>query len=358
MIKNSRTWFAVLLSGFLCLFSVSPAFSGVDVSNIELDFSNGGVDVGENAAAGDSFEYFDVVPGSTPEVNALLSVNNFINITTLDFVDENDHGGNKPIDFQMYNIVATGAYADLTVEFFDASSGDGFTDPISLDNLSITVKDIDIYQSIKVISPDSYELSTRPVSVLDVSSDGVAGTTTFEEPDGNSYSDRDEEVWVVLQYNSIDTFELTGFVKWGGSFTVEFKTTEYGVSSGSSTTRKNVGQPGIFLTVAGEPGRLFEGSDVVFGSYAVAPNSSYQLIVQSISNPSLINQVLATGHVNSGGHLERTIALPRLVAGSYKVILTGTGTGGERLKLTNHVNVDGSGKFTSVSAERLQPVLN
>lgn len=127
-------------------------------------------------------------------------------------------------------------------------------------------------------------------------------------------------------------------------------------STGDASSAES-SNPGIFLTVTGQAGRAFEGSDVVFGSYAVAPNSSYQLLVQSISNPSLINKVLATGHVNSGGHLERTIALPRLVAGSYKIILTGTGASGERLKLTNHINVDSAGKFTSVSAERLQPLL-
>lgn len=67
--------------------------------------------------------------------------------------------------------------------------------------------------------------------------------------------------------------------------------------------------------------------------------------------------MVATGHVNDGGHSERTVAIPRLVAGSCKVVLAGTGAGGESLKLTNHGNVDNSGKITSVSAERLQPVL-
>ena len=118
-----------------------------------------------------------------------------------------------------------------------------------------------------------------------------------------------------------------------------------------------VGDPGIFLTVTGRVGYLFESSEVVYGAYAVAPNSAYQLSVQSITNPTMVNRVLASGRVNSGGHLEATTALPRLAAGNYKITFIGTAANGVPLKLTNHVNVDATGKYTSISAERLQPYL-
>jgi hypothetical protein len=124
-----------------------------------------------------------------------------------------------------------------------------------------------------------------------------------------------------------------------------------------TTESRDAGTPGIFLTVTGRVGYLFESSEVIYGSYAVAPNSAYQLSIQSISNPTMVNRVLASGRVNSGGHLEATTALPFMAAGNYKIILTGTSANGDPLKLTNHVNVDATGKYTSISSERLQPLL-
>jgi hypothetical protein len=136
---------------------------------------------------------------------------------------------------------------------------------------------------------------------------------------------------------------------------------EGGIVFGTEPTERSEsvveGDPGIFLTVTGRVGYLFESSEVVYGAYAVAPNSAYQLSVQSITDPTMVNRVLASGRVNSGGHLEATTALPRLAAGNYKITLIGTAANGVPLKLTNHVNVDATGKYTSISAERLQPYL-
>lgn len=127
--------------------------------------------------------------------------------------------------------------------------------------------------------------------------------------------------------------------------------------SSSSKTTDEEGEPGIFITVTGRPGREFEGTEAIYGSYAILPFSPYQVTLQSISDPTVFKNVLASGRVNSGGHLERTLSLPQVEPGSYKIILMGTGTRGELLRLTNHVNVDSAGKFSSVSPERLQPLL-
>lgn len=118
------------------------------------------------------------------------------------------------------------------------------------------------------------------------------------------------------------------------------------------------GTPGIFLTVTGGVGSLFEGRTVIYGSYAVAPNSAYRLTIQSITNPWQVNRVLASGLVNGGGHLEATAGLPRMEADNYRIIFEGVAANGQPLKLTNHVNVNESDRFTSISAERLQPTLN
>lgn len=134
--------------------------------------------------------------------------------------------------------------------------------------------------------------------------------------------------------------------------------TSSGPNNDSPTnSSENSGEPGIFITVTGRPGREFEGTDVIYGSYAILPLSPYQVTLQSITDPTDLNRVLASGRTDRGGHLERTLSLPRVTSGNYKIILTGTGANGELLRLTNHVSVDGSGKFISVSAERLQPLL-
>ena len=147
--------------------------------------------------------------------------------------------------------------------------------------------------------------------------------------------------------------DATTIANWGCGFTGPYSETvgSYSVRAAA------VGDPGIFLTVTGRVGYLFESSQVVYGAYAVAPNSAYQLSVQSITNPTMVNRVLASGRVNSGGHLEATTALPRLAAGNYKITFIGTAANGVPLKLTNHVNVDERGRYTSISAERLQPFL-
>jgi hypothetical protein len=222
----SKSSASILTAVLLVTLGASAAQAGVNVSDVELDFSNGGIDVGAGAGDGDSFQYDDVVPGSATQVNALVTVSDFVNVETVTFVDENDHSGNKPIDFQFYDV--SDGEATITVEFFDGDAADdGYTTPISLDNLSVTVKDIDVYQSIEVISPDSYELSESPASVLQVTEDTDAGTTTFAETDGDSYGDADEEVWAVLTYDSTSEFSLRGYVYLGGSFTIEFKATAY-----------------------------------------------------------------------------------------------------------------------------------
>lgn len=127
-------------------------------------------------------------------------------------------------------------------------------------------------------------------------------------------------------------------------------------SSGSQSSGED-STAGIFLTVTSRAGDSFSGSSVIYGSYAILPLSPYQVTLQSITEPTEFNRVLSSGRTDRGGHLERTLSLPRVTSGNYKIIFTGTGANGELLRLTNHVSVDGSGKFISVSAERLQPLL-
>jgi hypothetical protein len=126
-------------------------------------------------------------------------------------------------------------------------------------------------------------------------------------------------------------------------------------SSPRSTAAPGTG--GIFLYIAGSPGRVVEGTPVYHGSAGVAPNTSYTLSVQSMGARALTRTVLATGVTNGRGHVEGRIRLGALAPGSYKIVMTGTHPLGHALVLTNHISVDAAGKFVSVSPESLQPSL-
>ena len=129
----------------------------------------------------------------------------------------------------------------------------------------------------------------------------------------------------------------------------------------SSTTTSNSdspGSPGIYLYVAGSAGRLVEGTVVHHGSFAIAPNTPYNLSLQRQDARVSTGTVLATGVTSAGGHLEGLTQLGPLLPGSYKIVMTGYHALGYPLVLTNHISVDSSGKFVSVSAESQQPFLN
>ena len=164
--------------------------------------------------------------------------------------------------------------------------------------------------------------------------------------------------WGVVPGTNIVDEWANGFYTYSGGTLSESSVDDVIEDDTPSTPSASVsGDPGIFLTVTGGAGSLFEGRTVIYGSYAVAPNSPYKLTVQSISNPWRETRVLASGVVNGGGHLEATTLLPRMAADSYRIVFEGVAVNGQPLKLTNHVNVNAAGRFTSISAERLQPLL-
>jgi hypothetical protein len=129
--------------------------------------------------------------------------------------------------------------------------------------------------------------------------------------------------------------------------------------SSSTTSSASPGIPGIFLAV--NPvlvGKPVDGAPVYFGADAIQPNSAYSLSVQSVMNSALTRTVLATGTVNSRGHLNERIELPALNPGTYKIVITGTHRVGHQLVLTNYLTVGANGTIVFVSANRQQPFLN
>lgn len=125
-------------------------------------------------------------------------------------------------------------------------------------------------------------------------------------------------------------------------------------TSSTITSAENTSTPGIFLSLLTSAGSHSGGSEVRFGAYAVQGGSPY---VVSIREANLLGsqRVLASGRANSGGHLDQTIVLPALSAGTHTLVFSAYSTAGAHLILGNTITVDASGVITIVSPEDLQP---
>ena len=131
-----------------------------------------------------------------------------------------------------------------------------------------------------------------------------------------------------------------------------------GSSDGNSSSGSaSAGVPGIFLTVPGPVGRSASEAPIYYGAAGIKPNSTYTLSVQSVTNSALRRTVLASGTVNSRGHLNERVLLGALNPGSYKIVMTGIHASGYQLVLTNYLTVGANGSIVSVSPESQQPFL-
>ena len=118
------------------------------------------------------------------------------------------------------------------------------------------------------------------------------------------------------------------------------------------------GVPGIFLAVNDVlVGSQVTGAPVYCGADSIQPNSIYTLSIQSVTNSALTRIILDSGSVNSRGHLDETVLLPKVNPGSYKIVMTGIHASGNLLVLTNFITIGANGGIVSVSPESQQPFL-
>jgi hypothetical protein len=98
------------------------------------------------------------------------------------------------------NELATGGPGStkLRIDFFDSASA--FTTPVTLNNVAITVMDIDNRQFVTFFGISSYFVSSDPTSVLVVTEDGA--DVTFAETISTSANNSDEQHWAVVRYAS------------------------------------------------------------------------------------------------------------------------------------------------------------
>jgi hypothetical protein len=96
---------------------------------------------------------------------------------------------------------------------------------------------------------------------------------------------------------------------------------------------------------------------VVYGSFAIAPNTIYDLSLEKLNWPAGTRTLLASGLTNNRGSVAGEVQLGALAHGRYKIQLSSTSREGNPLELVNQISVDKSGKLLSLTPETMQSTL-
>jgi hypothetical protein len=236
-----------LTSGLLALASISVAAPAsattiLDAAGQTIKFENADLE-DINANEGGEILYSNVVEIDGTEVDALVTVvdvSEQIFDTTIDLYDDED-ADSYPIESRLFiydeNFDPETAYtpADgfegsmtLKVEFFLG----GTEEPVTLQNVSFYVKDIDTYQYVEVTIPTSYTLDeeTNLDALYNSDDQDIAeGSVRFEELNGVGSESDDQKHWVKVSFDEISTLQYTvGFKTPGGAgFLVSFVPVEF-----------------------------------------------------------------------------------------------------------------------------------
>lgn len=119
--------------------------------------------------------------------------------------------------------------------------------------------------------------------------------------------------------------------------------------------QRELGEPGIFLTLHGSPGERASGRVVEFGAFSAGARAP---VVFSLTTETgtTSKRMLFTGALDAKGNLEKSLNLPQLAAGTYSLMMSSKDRLGNHVVLTNRFTVDASDYYVSVTPERLQPV--
>jgi LPXTG-motif cell wall-anchored protein len=179
-----------------------------------FDFSNVG-DLGEDFEVNDTFTYENVTVIDGITVDAIVTVNQMVNIDRTDpdwppFLDESS---NSSIGTYFSPTDELEGFVEYTVDFYENNDPDT---PMTISDLSLTVKDIDELQYIAAENVDSFNLSSSPVTKL---TPRRAGDVLFiEELNDISSESPDEDHWAVLKFDSTSSVTLRVGSKAGSAY--------------------------------------------------------------------------------------------------------------------------------------------
>ena len=230
----------------------SYASTPVDIANGQLNFgADSGTNqisrIGTGAGVGFTHRYSSVFAG----VDAVLSV---VAINNLDKDDIAENGADNLLDYVDNRDSVTGKQIDIQIDV-KGVSGDtsesgsatlrvdfvafGTNDPVTLQNISIIVTDIDDNQYVTFSGINAYETSSSPLTALVVTPS--SGTYEFKEPADASSIDTDEKYWALVEYASADSVSWTIGAREAGS-------ASFGVSFADATWTAAATRTPITLT--------------------------------------------------------------------------------------------------------------
>jgi predicted RNA-binding protein Jag len=237
-----------LASGFLAFASISGAAPAsattvLDATGVTFEFNN---DDDIDGEIGEYTLYQDVATIEGIDIDAKVTAVAQTDEDVLEEIDEYDSdedyfGGLDtniwvgcgidcwPYDTEFWT-PADGFKGSLTIniEFFEA----GTENPVTLENFSFYVKDIDTYQYIEVLDPDAYvfDAETNLSAVYPENDPEIAdGNVRFYEANGVESSSSDQPHWVQINFDSISslTYKVGQNVPGGAFFGVYFTSAEF-----------------------------------------------------------------------------------------------------------------------------------
>jgi hypothetical protein len=177
--------------------------------------------IGADVALGFTHRYDDVFSG----VDAVATLVDVVNIDSdddelvadllVDYFDKNSSSG-KEIDFDL-DVFGNSdipdpevGYATFRIDFVEANSNTSVT----LENVAILVRDLDKQQFIAFAGISRYELSQSPETEIAVTDSD--GRFEFFEEDGDESDSSDQDFWVAVEYESVDSITITAGARQSG----------------------------------------------------------------------------------------------------------------------------------------------
>ena len=233
--KFSRSATAALV---ICSLMLSqPAYAAtIDVDNGAMNFgavtgTNQPDVIGDSAGLGFTHLYDDVFAG-VDAIATVIAIENLDSDSMEEFDDESSSRGRHI--YSGIDIDGESGFVKYRIDFVAADTTNGVT----LQNISITVADIDVSQYAQFSGISAYELSED--SELTVTS--VAGNYEFKEPLGEGASYTDEENWAKVEYAEASSIVVTLGARNGGgpaSWGVSFEELEWGETPNRVTIAPN-----------------------------------------------------------------------------------------------------------------------
>ena len=210
----------------LAVLSPGPALaSSFDLQGAPVLFANGPCDqdIGEEAGVGFSHRYDNVVTLGDVSVDAIVSL---VSTTNLDSDDDYSNGADNLIDYldrsssSFPNALRTQigiASGPATIDIGEAVIRVAFVragtrTPLTLQNVIISMKDVDDSQYVEFAAISSYKLtSDTALQVATNTSDPslvIAGSTRFFEPNGSSSSSTNQRNWVEVSYSQLSFIDI------------------------------------------------------------------------------------------------------------------------------------------------------